>query len=146
MCSKNAVYALWSTYRLVLVCRELQDSQAPITLCLSFRKNFLPHCTVTRVIFASFFFISPTGCRHLDCSDLLFIFPSPTPSNKRLAHTKCSTSIYRIGMCVFGHLIGKLPKAPQHLCFAFCSVVKILRVIRRKYNNLKFSIKIFGIE
>ena len=58
MCSKNAVYALWSTYRLVLVCRELQDSQAPITLCLSFRKNFLPHCTVTRVIFASFF-LSP---------------------------------------------------------------------------------------
>lgn len=90
----------------------LQDSQAPITLCLSFRKNFLPHCTVTKSYFC-IFFISPNGCRHLDCGDLLFIFPSPTPSNKCLAHTKCSTNIYRISMCVFGHLIDKHQKPPN---------------------------------
>lgn len=149
---QNAVYALWSSCRLILVHRELQDTQSP-WLCASHSEG-ISCLIVLSQLFLHLFFISPTGCGHLNCSDLSFIFPSSTPWSKCLAHSRCSISIYRLNIHVFVsiHLMDKLPKAPQSLCFAFCSIVIILRVTKKKYNkliqdrNFKMQHLIFGIE
>ena len=55
MCSRNAVYPLWSSCRLVLVHRELQDSQAP-WLCASHLERITYVIVLSQLFLHVFFF------------------------------------------------------------------------------------------